>query len=106
MTDSAQASAKKLSNRQGACLRYVTSTPNQPVDTSRLISYIEWSVLPHSYLEAKATLEALRTAKLVKKQGSRGFTPTDLGDKVIAYANKKGLYRVALVNQPSSRRNF
>ena len=106
MTASVQTIASKLSNRQGACLRYVTSTPDQPVDPNRLIAKIEWSVLPHSYLEAKTTLEALRAAKLVNKKSSRGFTPTELGDKVIVYANKKGLYRVALVNQPSSRRNF
>lgn len=98
--------ASSLSNTEGVCLRYVTSTVTLPVEPGRIINHIEWSPMPHSYLEAKKALEGLLAAKLVKRVGRKAFAPTEFGGKVIAHADKKGLFRVPLVPNPSSRRNF
>lgn len=83
--------AKSLGNQKGICLRYVTLR-EITVDPEKLVSKIEWSFLPKTYLEAKAVLESLVSAKLAKKVGKRGFASTKLGGEVVAYANKNGMW--------------
>lgn len=86
--------AKKLSLREGKVLRNIVSTQEQPVSPDRVVNSIEWSDLPHSILEAKATFSSLRKLKLIKRQGEPGnYTFTQLGQKVIAYADSRKMWR-------------
>ena len=53
---------------------------------------IEWSELPHSIMEATQTYHSLVTKGLAIREGT-DFGHTKLGASVIAYANKKGMWR-------------
>lgn len=105
MPSTVQQIVKKLSPTEGICLRYVVSTEEQPVTVDRLVNHIPWSFLPQTYLEAKATMGSLERAKLVKKTSQLQFTFTDLGKKVVKYADENGLFRKTRTKNPSSRRN-
>ena len=88
---------EKLDLREGKVLRYIVSTEDQPVGFSRVVNHIEWSDLPHSALEAKASFDTLLKMGLIKRsyrtQGA--YTFTDLGQKVIARATEKKLWQNA-----------
>ncbi len=80
-----------LTAREGKVLRYVVSH-NAPVAIAKCIVKIEWSDLPHTWLQSKHTLEKLRAYGLVKQQkGSYLSTPS--GEKLISRANKQGSWR-------------
>lgn len=91
---------KEVGEVEGRCLRYTVSTTDQPVEPTRLINQIEWSWLPKTYLEAKAAFENLLKLKLVRKQGKRGYTYTDLGVAVAGLADKKELWRTTVRKPP------
>jgi predicted transcriptional regulator len=98
--------ANKLGNEQGVVLRYIVSTPKQPVVPTRLTTKIEWSYLPKTYLEAKHVFDQLVKRQLIKKKG-KGYTYTQKGSEVIEHANKNKLWREPRGEAPvSSRRNF
>ena len=86
----------KMTPRQGKVLRFVVSTTEQPVGLSRVVNHIDWSDLPHSVLEAKATFEALVKFKLVRRVGGKeGFTSTQLGQDLIEQARVQRLWMQA-----------
>jgi len=95
-----QTLADKLSNTQGVVLRYVVTTYSQPVEPTRVINHIDWSPLPHSFMEAKRTLETLLKYKLVQRVGKAAFTHTPLGRAVIIYANNAGLWQAPIKPPP------
>ena len=97
--------AEGLEHGDGACLRYIVSTRDQPVEPTRLTNSIEWSPLPHSYTEARRVLSKLEDMGLIEKKTQKGFSPIELGNQVIVYANKHDLYR-SLATNPTSRRNY
>lgn len=84
--------ANNLSARQGKVLRYVAMNSLPSIYASRTINYIEWSDLPHSYLQALAALSKLVDNRLIVRVGPAQFAPTDLGRRVIKFANKSGYW--------------
>jgi hypothetical protein len=96
--------ARDLQLAEGKVLRYTVSTVTQPVEWSKVVNHIEWSDLPHSALEAKATFEGLSLLGLVKRVNQRDYTFTELGKKVVAYADKHGLWRTNSAGIPVTSR--
>lgn len=101
--------AKKLTNTEGMILRYVVSTNDHPVEPSRVVNHIEWSALPKTFLEARRTFKTLLSFELVKMQGDKGYTFTDLGCKVLTYGDTNdmwvGTVGVHPGKYPDSRKN-
>lgn len=57
------------------------------------IVLIKWSDLPHSKTMAASTISALRKKGLVER-GKHGYKPTEAGSKLMAAADKKGMWNV------------
>lgn len=90
----------ELTPRQGKVLRYVVSHNKlfqQRVTADMCIVTIPWTDLPRTKTQAAATISALRKRGLVE-QDSDGYKPTEAGVKLIAAADKKGLW-----NKPPPR---
>ena len=87
--------AEEMTPRQGKVLRYLVSTKDQPVAPSRCVVKIKWSDLPHSDMQSRKTLSELRRMGYVNRIDKDAFEPTDAGRKLIAMADKEGLWRQA-----------
>lgn len=98
--------AKSLTPTQGKVLRYTCSV-GVAVHPSMCVNQIEWSEMPHSLLQATRTYHVLLAKGLVKRDGI-DFGHTKAGTSVIAYANKKDMWRTnpppeAAITRPKRR---
>jgi len=83
-----------LTPRQGKVLRYIVSHNKlfkQEVTPEMCIVLTKWSDLPHSKTMAASTISALRKLGLVER-GKQGYKPTEAGAKLMAAADKKGMW--------------
>lgn len=85
--------ATELSPREGKVLRFVVSNHTPPTTPERCIVSIEWSDLPKTLLQARATLEKLRANGLAERNDKRGYTATAEGRRLIAEASKQKLWQ-------------
>jgi hypothetical protein len=83
----------ELSARCGKVLRYVVTNRTPPTVPEKCIILIEWSDLPKTLLQARATLEKLRDYGLVERDDQRGYTATAEGRQLIAEANQQGIWQ-------------
>lgn len=98
--------AKQLSKTEGVVLRYVVMTIALPIEPEGVINHIDWSPLPHSYLESKKTFDSLTEKGLIKRrQSAPGFMPTKLGKQVLNYGNAHNMWQRPLV-QPADSRTY
>lgn len=82
---------KDLTPREGKCLRHVCTTALKPVLPARLVTHIDWSDLPHTLLQSRFTLEALKGYGLIERRED-GYWPTAAGTALIKAANKAGTW--------------
>jgi hypothetical protein len=79
-----------LSPREGKVLRFVVDRSSgqykAAVTLEQTVNKIQWSDLPHTLLQAKATLGRLEALGLVQRDGA-GYQATDSGSSLIAAAN-------------------
>jgi hypothetical protein len=86
----------ELTARQGKTLRFVVSRSRgayeKPVAASDAVIKADWSDLPQTALQAKATLEQLERHKLIRREG-KGFLATEDGEALIRQADAAGKWR-------------
>lgn len=89
--------ADSLTPREGKVLRYVsgkTRLGDGPVTPEMCVIRIKWSDLPQSKFQAVTAIATLVGYKLIKAVEG-GYEATASGQKLIASANKAGLWNEA-----------
>lgn len=87
-----------LTPREGKTLRFIAGRTTDDKyalpTTDECIVETVWSDLPHTHLEALATVASLKASKLVVRSGD-GWKATQAGIKLIATANKSKVWQQA-----------
>ena len=84
----------ELSPRQGKVLRYVCDKTKGgvPVTADMTIVKIQWSDLPHTVIQAQATLRRLAKFGLAERSGD-GYRATKAGQTLIKEADASKMWR-------------
>jgi hypothetical protein len=86
-----------LTPRQGKVLRFIVSHTKlykgSAITPEMCIVLTTWSDLPHNKTQAVSTISALaKRGLIVRSTTQQGYVPTDAGIKLMAAADKKGMW--------------